>query len=48
MDEKKLLDKIKQKKEKQVDIYVNSIKKVVQRDPVYYKDRKYADKFKQN
>lgn len=48
MDEKKLLSKIKENKEKQVDKYVNCIKKIVQSDPLYYKDKKYAEKFSKN
>lgn len=48
MDEKKLLNKIKENKTKQVEKYVDCIKRVVQSDPVYYKDKKYAEKFKNN
>lgn len=46
MDEKKLFEKVEENKSKQVDKYVNCIKKIVQNDPVYYKNKKYADKFK--
>lgn len=46
MDEKKLLNKIKENKKSQVEKYVDCVKKIVQRDPLYYKDKKYAIKFK--
>lgn len=46
MDINKLLSKIEQNKEKQVDKYVDCIKRVVRNNPAYYKDKKYADKFK--
>ncbi len=47
MDEEKLINKIKENKEKQVKKYVDCVKKIVQRDPLYYKDKKYAEKFKE-
>lgn len=45
MDEKKLLKKIEENKSKQVNKYVECIKKIVRNDPIYYKDKKYAEKF---
>lgn len=46
MNENKLLKKNEENKLKQVYKYVDCIKKIVQNDPVYYKNKKYADKFK--
>lgn len=47
MYEKKLLNKIKENKEKQVKKYVDCVKKIVQSDPLYYKGKKYGEKFKE-
>ena len=46
MDEEKLINRIKKNKEKQVKKYVNCVKKIVQSDPLYYKDKKHAETFK--
>lgn len=46
MDEKKLLNKIKDNRKKQVEKYVDCVKNIVQRDPIYYKNKKYAERFK--
>ena len=46
MDKQKLFQKIEEKKKKQVDKYVNTIKKIVNDDPEYYRNKKYAGKFK--
>lgn len=46
MDKQKLFKKIEEKKNKQVGQYVNIVKKIVKDDPEYYRDKKYAEKFK--
>ena len=47
MDEKKIFEIIEKNKEKQVDSYVNAIKKLVKNNEKYYKDKKYAENFKE-
>lgn len=46
MDKEKLFQKIEENKKSQVDKYVNSIKKLVKEHREYYKDKEYAEKFK--
>ena len=46
MDKEKLLKKIEENKKLQVDKYVKSIKMLVKEHKEYYKDKKYAEKFK--
>lgn len=47
MDEEKLINRIKENKEKQVKKYVDCVKKIVQGDPLYYKDKKHVETFKE-
>ncbi len=46
MDKEKLFAKIKENKEKQAEKYFKCVEKIVKSDPEYYKDKKYAEKFK--
>lgn len=46
MDKEKLFQKIEENKKLQVDKYVNSIKMLVKEHREYYKDKEYAEKFK--
>ena len=46
MDKEKIKKKIDELKEKQVKNYVETVKKVVRENAEYYKDKEYADKFK--
>lgn len=46
MNKEKLFQKIEENKKLQVDKYVNSIKILVKEHREYYKDKEYADKFK--
>ena len=46
MDKEKLFQKIEENKKMQVDKYVNSIKMLVKEHKEYYKDKEYAEKFK--
>lgn len=45
MKKEKLIEKMKEKNEKQVDKYVNSIKELVKSDPYYYYEKEYAKKY---
>ncbi|MFR2534907.1 MAG: hypothetical protein ACLS95_06755 [Clostridia bacterium] len=47
MNEKNIYKVIENNKNKQVDSYVNAIKKLVKDNEEYYKDKKYADYFRQ-
>lgn len=47
MDKEKLFKKIEEKKEEQVNKYVKVIKKIVNDDKEYYKNKDYAERFKE-
>ncbi len=46
MNKQKLFEKIEEKKNTQVNKYVNTIKKVVRDNPEYYSKKDYAEKFR--
>lgn len=46
MNKEKLFQKIEENKKLQVDKYVNSINVLVKEHREYYKDKEYAEKFK--